>query len=54
MLQNSQLAGNLLWNGAIDLSVVYSGKAIARMQAISGRLLGGLIFHCKFHSGSPH
>ena len=34
MLQSSQLAGNLLWNGGIDLSIVYSGKAIAHMQAI--------------------
>ena len=34
------MAGNLFWNGGIDLLIVYHGKAKALIKAVSGSLLG--------------
>ena len=48
------MAGNLFWNGGIDLLIVYHGKAMALIKAVSGSLLGiGHNNNYKFHSHSP-
>ena len=34
------MAGNLFWNGGVNLLIVHDGKAMALMQAVSGSLPG--------------